>query len=86
MKQAMKNRLYEEQESNLCRRGYWLVRESDNQRFFISEDVSVVALERTANKALSEKTGYDYWIDYCMGLDIKRVPAWSNIDQTDRFI
>lgn len=86
MKNRLKQRIDKEQEFNLCRRGYWLVRKSDNQCFFISEDVNVHALECTANKALNDKTGYEYWIDYCLGLDIKRVPAWSNIDQTDRFI
>ena len=24
----------------------------------------------------------DWWVDYCIGLDVNGVPAWSNIDQT----
>lgn len=74
-----------EEELNLCRKGYWLVRESDKARFFISEYKSISALEQVANKVLNDKTGYDYWIDYCLGLDVNKTPAWSNMDHSNSF-
>lgn len=67
-------------------RGYYLVRCSDRSRFFISEGVSVAALENVANKTLSDKHGFDYWVDYCIGYDINGVLAWSNLDHSDNFI
>lgn len=68
------------------KRGYYLVRQSDNSRHFISAGVNVKALERVADNVLSEKVGFDYWIDYCHGYDIRGVIAWENIDCTDAFI
>ena len=68
------------------RRGYYLVRVSDNQRFFISSEVNTLALEHECNRVLSDKTGWDYWIDFSLGLDVAGNPAWVNIDQTDAFI
>lgn len=67
-------------------RGYYLVREHDGQRFFISKVVDASALERVCKTALSEKTGLGYWIDLSLGLDTSGAPAWVNLDQTDRFI
>lgn len=60
------------------RKGYWLVRESDNQRFYIGLYVSEYALSEVACEVLSYKTGYDYWIDYSSGLDVNGVVAWTN--------
>ena len=68
------------------RKGYWLVRESDNQRFFIDEKINLKAWADTCRKALSNKTGYGYWIDYSSGLDIDGVTAWCNIDYTACFM
>lgn len=67
-------------------RGYYLVRESDGSRFFISKNVNVCALETVAERVLSDKHGYDYWIDYCMGYDVNGALEWTNLDFTDRFI
>lgn len=75
-----------EQEDNYCRIGYWIVRGYDDQRFFISEKADKKALEKICDKVLTDKTGYEYWIDYCFGLDVQGIPAWSNIDQIDKFI
>ena len=83
-KSQLNNRIKKEQEDNYCRRGYWLVRGCDSQRFYISETVSVAALEKICDKVLTDKT--EYWIDYCYGLDVHGRPAWSNIDQIDQFI
>lgn len=67
------------------KRGYWLVRSSDKARFYISESVSATALERVANAVLSD-TDFDYWIDYCYGVDVNGASAWSNLDHSDAFI
>lgn len=66
--------------------GYWLVRDSDEQRFYIDKSVNCTALENVADKVLNDKTGYGYWIDYCFGIDANRNIAWSNLDNTDKFI
>lgn len=68
------------------RRGYYLVRQCDGQRFFISKCVDPVALKRVCKQVLNEKTGWDYWIDLSLGLDVAGSPAWVNMDQTDNFI
>ena len=71
-------------EARCVRPGYYFVK--GDERRFISPDVNPGALERVANSTLSEKKGWGYWIDYSHGIDVHGNPAWSNIDQTDRFI
>ncbi len=66
--------------------GYYLVRESDKARFYISKVVDTYALEKVADKVLSDKTGYDYYVDYSFGADLQGKPAWMNLDLTDRFL
>lgn len=66
--------------------GYWLVRCSDKGRFFIDKHVNPSALEKVANKVLNDKHGYNYWIDWCLGLDVNGRVAWSNLDFSDRFL
>ena len=73
-----------EQERAGTRPGYYLVK--GDARHFISESVNPAALTRVADKVLSDRAGWDYWIDYLQGLDIHRNPHWSNVDQSDRFI
>ena len=65
--------------------GFYLVRESDGQRFFIAPDVNCSALERVAAQSLSDKTGWKYWIDRCLGTDVAGKPAWLNLDCEDLF-
>jgi hypothetical protein len=65
--------------------GYYLVRESDSKRFFISKIVDVRALEKIASEVLSEASGYGYWVDRSMGKAVDGSPAWMNRDFTDRF-
>lgn len=67
-------------------RGYWLVRNSDKERFYIGKYVNPAALERVANKVLDDKHGYGYWIDWCLGLDFAGRAAWTNLDFSDRFL
>ena len=75
-----------EEISDGYRKGYWLVRESDNKRFFIDEKINLKSWADTCRKALSNKTGYGYWIDYSDGLDINGITAWCNIDYTACFM
>jgi hypothetical protein len=65
--------------------GFYLVT-PDGERRFIAAGVNARALERLCDRHLSESTGWAYWIDYCCGPDVFGAPAWSNLDQTDRFI
>ena len=69
-----------------CRKkGYWLVRSSDHVRFFISEQVDCLALERVADKYLADNN-YQYSIEYCMGLDIQGRIVWANNTFDNLFI
>lgn len=65
--------------------GYYLVRESDKKRFFISTYIDIYAFESLAEDVLSDETGYEYWIDYSYGEDVKGNPAWDNLDHQDKF-
>ena len=65
--------------------GFYLVRDSDQKRFFISKVVDVLALEEIAQKALNSSVGYDYWIDKSLGKDREGKPAWVNVDHSERF-
>ena len=76
--------LQKEKEATCERRGFYLVK--GESRYFISEKVDERALQRVCDSVLSDAKGWDYWIDYSMGLDISRRVAWANIDQTDRFV
>ena len=66
--------------------GYYLVRVSDGQRFFISRRIDLDALGEVAGEVLTD-SDYDYWIDRlleCVWLtDGKK--AWVNVDYTDSF-
>jgi len=68
------------------RMGYYLVRESDSARYFISRQVNSHALEKVCKERLGGDHGFGYWIDLSLGLDVHGVPAWVNIDQTDLFM
>lgn len=65
--------------------GYYLVRQSDGKRFFISKVVDVVALEEVASANLNKATGYEYWVDRSIGKDIQGNAAWMNQDFSERF-
>lgn len=84
MRRTFAPRDLSEQERNGTRRGYYLVK--GHERHFISEHVSEPALERVCRRVLSDRVGWDYWVDYSLGVDVHGNPAWINIDQTDRFI
>ena len=73
-----------ERERARTRPGYYLVK--GDARYFISESVNPAALNRVADKVLSDRAGWNYWIDYLHGRDIRGNPHWSNVDQSDHFI
>lgn len=64
--------------------GYYMVR-TDGRRFFISENIDVDALDVCAESYLSKSTGYDYWVDFCYGMDGNDA-VWENVDQLEKFI
>jgi hypothetical protein len=67
--------------------GYWLVRDSDKSRFFISANINEGALNKVCDRVLSDKDGWGYWIDRSLGMNIQGTHiAWVNIDHTDLFI
>lgn len=73
-----------ELESSCLRPGYYVVKGTD--RHFVSSQVSEPALNRVCERVLSDAKGWDYWVDYSSGPDVNGKPAWSNVDQTGRFI
>ena len=66
--------------------GYYLVRQSDSKRFFISTVVDLPAFEKVCSEALSDASGWDYYVEKSFGPDVNGDPAWSNLDYTDRFV
>ena len=80
---AKEQQVYEQ--SNGLAYGYYLVRESDNARFFISKVVDRQALDDVCSAVLTEEN-YEYWIDRSSGADIDGNPLWCNLDFTDRFV
>ena len=80
---AKEQQVYE-QSSGLAY-GYYLVRESDNARFFISKVVDRKALDAVCSAVLTEED-FEYWIDRSSGADIDGNPLWCNLDFTDRFV
>jgi hypothetical protein len=65
-------------------RGYYLVL-PNRARHWIGESVYDAArdLEKVCTKYLSDEIGWDYWIDYCHGYDVKGNLHWANVDQSD---
>ena len=78
---AKRNR---ELEQACTRPGYYLVK--DGARYFVSTTVSELELNKVANRVLSDRAGWGYWVDYLHGPDVHGKPHWSNVDHTDRFI
>ena len=73
--------------NNTSVRGYYLVL-PNRARHWIGESVFDAArdLEKVCTKYLSDEIGWDYWIDYCHGYDVKDNLAWVNVDQTDAIL
>lgn len=70
--------------ASMTQPGYYLVK--DGARYFLSEHVNEPALNQVCNKVLSDKFGWDYWVDYLHGFDVHGASHWSNVDHSDRFL
>lgn len=68
-------------------RGYYLVL-LNGDRHWIGETIheAARAIDKACDKHLSAKDGYEYWVDFCYGYDVKGNLAWSNIDQADAIL
>lgn len=68
-------------------RGYYIVL-PNGDRHWIGESIydTVRAIDKACDKYLSAKDGWQYWIDYCHGYDVKGNLAWSNVDHTDTIL
>ena len=64
--------------------GYYLVKESDDSRHYISASADRAALERVCDKVLTD-TDFDYWVDRYYGADVNGCASWANVDLTDLF-
>lgn len=73
------------EQSNGLAYGYYLVRESDDARFFISKVVDKQALDDVCSAVLTDED-FQYWIDRSSGADVYGNPSWCNLDFTDRFV
>ncbi len=65
-------------------RGYYLVLPGGD-RHWLGEALNNAAraIDRACDKHLRAEDGYEYWIDYCHGYDVKGNLHWANVDQTD---
>jgi hypothetical protein len=65
-------------------RGYYLVL-PNGDRHWIGETTydAARAIDKACDKHLRAEDGYEYWIDYCHGYDVKGNLAWANVDQSD---
>ena len=41
------------------------------------------AIDKACDKHLRAEDGWQYWVDYCHGYDVKGNLAWANVDQSD---
>lgn len=63
-------------------RGYYLVLP---HRHWIGESIYDAArdLEKVCTKYLSDEIRWDYWIDFCVGYDVRGSLHWANRDFSD---
>ena len=68
-------------------RGYYLVLPSGD-RHWIGETTydAARAIDKVCDKHLIAKDGWQYWVDYCYGYDVKGNLAWANVDHTDTIL
>ena len=68
-------------------RGYYLVLPNKNRHWMgETEHAAAKALDKMCDKYLTESTGWEYWIDWCMGYDVRGKLAWANVDQADTIL
>ena len=65
-------------------RGYYIVL-PNMDRYWIGESVYDAAkdLEKFCDKYLSDEIGWNYWIDFCTGYDVRGNLHWANRDFSD---
>ena len=65
-------------------RGYYIVL-PNSDRHWLGEAINDAAraIDQACDKYLSDKGGWQYWVDYCHGYDVKGDLAWANADQSD---
>ena len=70
--------------SNKGVRGYYLVLPNED-RHWIGETIheSAMVINKACDKYLSAEDGYEYWVDFCYGYDVKNNLHWANVDQSD---
>ena len=68
-------------------RGYYLVLHNGD-RHWIGETIhkAARAIDKARDEYLSDKYGWQYWVDYCYGYDVKGNLAWANVDQSDSIL
>lgn len=67
--------------------GYYIVLPNGDRHWFAKSCIyGDSKLNAICDKYLTKETNWEYWIDYCFGYDVSGNLAWSNIDQTDKFI
>ena len=68
------------------KKGYYLV--VLDERHYLGETIHNArnSLNKACDKYLTPDNGFNYWIDFYYGIDIKGYDAWMNLDNTDNFI
>ena len=68
-------------------RGYYIVL-PNGDRHWIGESIydTARAIDKACDKHLRAEDGWQYWVDYCHGYDVKGDLHWSNIDHTDTIL
>ena len=68
-------------------RGYYLVLPSGD-RHWIGETTynAARAIDKACDKHLRAEDGWQYWVDYCHGYDVKGNLAWASVDHTDTML
>lgn len=65
-------------------KGYYLVLPNSDRHWLGGDKYTAAkALEKACDKYLSDKTGYNYWVDWCYGYDVHHALAWDNMDHSD---
>ena len=68
-------------------KGYYLVL-PNGDRHWMGETIHEAArtIDKACDKYLNDKDGWQYWVDYCYGYDVKGNLAWANADQSDSIL
>lgn len=65
-------------------RGYYLVLPNKDRHWMgETKHSAAMVLDKMCNKYLTADTGWEYWVDWCLGYDVHGNLAWANMDQSD---